>query len=137
MEIRKCSVVVDESTDISQTKTMEVVVRMNDELSCDIIDQLLCLPTIEDSSALGLTNFFVNNEIPYKDNMIDFAADGTNVMMGKDHYLQSLLKRYYPDIFVLKCTCHSLALIASHACEKLPTEIENLATLLESNPINY
>lgn len=48
-------------------------------------------------------------------------------MMGVRHSLSVLLKNDVPDLFIMKCVCHSFALCASYACEKLPSEIEQTA----------
>lgn len=47
-------------------------------------------------------------------------------MMGANNSFQSLLKNDIPNLFVLKCTCHSLTLCASYASEKLPNYVEEL-----------
>lgn len=40
-----------------------------------------------------VVEFFNNNEIPYKENMIGFAADSASAMSGEHHSLSSLLKK--------------------------------------------
>lgn len=62
----------------------------------------------------------------YKKNLIGFAADGANTMMGSRSSVQTLLKKDIPNLVVVKCICHSLALCASRACGKLPQIIEDL-----------
>lgn len=47
-------------------------------------------------------------------------------MMGTNHSVQTLLKADLPDLYVLKCICHSLALCASYACLKLSRTPEDL-----------
>ena len=85
---------------------------------------------VVDGTAEGLykllTDFFNKHAIPYKSNLIGFAADGTNTMMGPKHSLQTMLKADVPNIFIMKCVCHSLALCDSYACEKLPESVEDL-----------
>lgn len=58
--------------------------------------------------------------------MIGFAADGTNTMMGAHNSLQALIKKDIPNVFIIKCICHSLALCASYACENFPNGLEDL-----------
>ena len=58
--------------------------------------------------------------------MIGFAADTTNVMLGAHQSVAALLQQKIPDLFVMKCVCHSAHLCASYACEKLPRAIEDL-----------
>lgn len=40
-------------------------------------------------------------------------------MMGEKHSLKPMLINDVPGLFILKCTCHSLALCTSYACLKL------------------
>lgn len=47
-------------------------------------------------------------------------------MFGDRHSVKTLLEDAVPNIFVAKCICHSLALCASYACEKIPIEVEIL-----------
>ncbi len=75
----------------------------------------------------NVVNFFNDNGIPYKNNLIGFAADGANSMLGEHHSLSSLLQADIPHLFVMKCICHSYALCASNACLKLPRSIKELA----------
>jgi len=122
------SILVDESTDIACQKSLAIVVRY--VYNNTVTDQFLKLLKVEDGSARGLyttlIDFFKSNNVPYKENMLGFAADGCNTMMGEHHSLQSLLKQDIPDLFVMKCVCHSLALVASYACKQLPDSIEYL-----------
>ena len=46
-------------------------------------------------------------------------------MFGEHHSVVSLLKQKIPNIFTMKCLCHSAHLCASHACEKLPKAVED------------
>lgn len=124
----KFSLLVDESTDISAVKNLALVVRVCDNYKVD--DQFLTLLSIANATANNIyqviTNFFNSHNIPYKSNLIGFAADGANTMMGNNHSLKSLLINYIPQLFVLKCVYHSLALCAEYACRKLPDEIEKM-----------
>lgn len=73
-----------------------------------------------------ITNFFNQHKIPYKDNLIGFASDGANAMMGINSSLQKKLRGDVPNLFILKCVCHSLALCADYACKKLSDTVENM-----------
>lgn len=124
----KFSLIIDESTDLSTTKHLCLVSRyakMN-----RIKDCFLALIPLEEANAATLfehiVNFFRSNDIPYKSNLIGFASDGANVMMGRNNSVVTLLQTEIPNIFILKCTCHSFHLCASYACTKLPRFIEDL-----------
>ncbi|KAL5237061.1 hypothetical protein ACI65C_004471 [Semiaphis heraclei] len=98
------SILIDESTDRSAIKHLAIVVRIMDK------NQFL---------------FFNTNNIPYKDNLIGFASDGANVMFSCKHSVKTLLEEVR-GIFLVKCICHSIALCASYAAEKLPNTVEDL-----------
>lgn len=74
-----------------------------------------------------ITDFFNAHKIPYKCNLIGFESDGASNMFGRHQSLSVLLKKDVPYLFLVKCTCHSFALCASYACEKLPRVVEDLA----------
>ncbi|CAH1953952.1 unnamed protein product [Acanthoscelides obtectus] len=48
-------------------------------------------------------------------------------MMGANNSLASRLKEKCPNLFLIKCICHSFHLCASYACQKLPNDVEQLA----------
>jgi hypothetical protein len=56
---------------------------------------------------------------------VGFTADA-NVKIGGNYSLSTLLINEVPNVFILKCICHSLAFCDSYACKKLPNGIESL-----------
>lgn len=125
----KFSLIADESTDIGCMKHLCLVVRM--VINSKVMDSFFGLIQVQDATADSLyehvTKAFNEADIPYKINMIGFAADGANVMMGAHHSLSSKLKEDIPHLFIMKCICHSFHLCASYACAKLPKTVETLA----------
>lgn len=124
----KFSLIVDESTDRKCEKEMCMVVRSyRDD---NIKDDFFGLIKLSSADALTLYNhiveYFTSNDIPYKQNLIGFASDGANVLMGHQHSVMSLLKKDIPALYVMKCICHSFHLCASYACQKLPRFVEDL-----------
>lgn len=105
---------VDESTDISCSKHLCVVTRVFDENK--VRDAFFDLIAVTDVTAGGLhsalSGAFERAGVPYKRNLVGFAADGASVMMGSRHSVMALLKKEIPSLFVLKCTCHSFHLCA-------------------------
>lgn len=129
MNQNKFSIIADESTDRSTVKNLGLIVRIN----CNneqIKDFFLALIPVQEATGAALfehiVNFFKENKIAYEKNCIGFASDGANNMMGTHNSVVSRLKEAIPNIFVLKCICHSFHLCASYACEKLPQEVETL-----------
>lgn len=54
------------------------------------------------------------------ENVIGFAYDGCNTMMGQWNSVSSRFKEDFPGVMIQKCICHLLALCASEACKVLP-----------------
>lgn len=129
LQSEKFSLIVDEYTDISSTKHLALVTRyfLNDRVN----DVFLALVPVPNATAQALydevVGFFSAHSIPYKQNLIGFASDGASNMFGTHHSLSVLLKKDVGNLFLMKCTCHSFALCASNACEKLPRVVEDLA----------
>lgn len=130
MKKQSFSIMIDESTDKSSTKHLAVVSRMVQSSNFEVKDEFVKLIEVSDASAKGvydaIINFFSTHDIPYKHNLAGFASDGANVMFGNKHSIKTLLEQDAPHLFIIKCICHSLALCASYACEKLPNGVENL-----------
>lgn len=124
----KFSLIIDESNDRSTTKHLVLVARMIVEGNVHDVFAGLLTPT--DYTAEGIFNvivdFFNTNEIPYRENLVGFASDGANVMMGGKNSVVTRFKSEIPNIFIQKCICHSLALCCSHACSMLPQDVESL-----------
>lgn len=80
-------------------------------------DRFLTLLPMADATATtiytSIKNIFVIHDIPYKQNLIGLTSDGANVVVGTNHSVSKLLKDDIPNLFTLKCICHSFALCAS------------------------
>ncbi|XP_075543858.1 zinc finger BED domain-containing protein 5-like [Dermacentor variabilis] len=130
LRTQKFSLLVDESTDKATVKHLSLVARV---MNADggIMDAFLDLVPVSDATASSLYTslkvVFSAAEIPYDKNLIGFAADGANVMMGAHHSVASLLQEEIPGLFIMKCVCDSFHLCASYACKTLPRGVEDLA----------
>ncbi|XP_067211624.1 protein FAM200A-like, partial [Linepithema humile] len=133
INLQKCkfSILIDESTDISDKKLMCVFVQYVSPLTKKVTTQLLDLLSVDatDCSANKLFEIFKNmlhnKKIPLK-NIVGMASDNASVMIGCNNSFMSRLKLEIPGLVTLNCICHSSALVASKACEKLPESCENL-----------
>ncbi|XP_070516613.1 SCAN domain-containing protein 3-like [Cardiocondyla obscurior] len=131
LKTRKFSVLIDESTDISETKIMCVLVRYLSPINKKISTQLLDLISLDakdcSSSKIfeAFKNLFQTKQIPLT-NIIGLACDNASVMIGCNNSFMTHLKSEIPELITLNCICHSSALVASRACEKLPDICENL-----------
>ena len=123
------SLIIDEITDVSSTKDLAIVCRFYDKHRTRVVSEFYNMVPIVDSTAESLYTTFMSqlssDNIPTS-NLIGFAEDTTNVMFGEHNSVASRLKKDVPNIFLMKCICHSAHLCASYACEKLPRSIEEL-----------
>jgi hypothetical protein len=89
---------------------------------------LLDIVEIPDGSAKTLSDTVIDviQSRQIGGNFIGFCADTCNAMFGRFNSVSTILKQKYPDIALVKCTCHSLHLCASYASRKLPKSIEDL-----------
>jgi len=130
LRTHKFSLILDESTDRSTIKHLAVVIRIV-KAPLTILDRFVTLIEVNSATSQALYDhviqFFDVNNIPYKKNMIGYASDGANNMMGAHNSLATKLRNDIPNIFVFKCICHSFHLCASYACMKLPKYVEDVA----------
>ena len=121
------SLIIDESTDVSVSQILAVVVRYFDENQRESTDALLDTIEVDDATGVGLYNavkqLLSERGIPLT-NIIAFASDNCSTMMGAHSGFQAQLKKDVPAVFVLGCICHSFALCANHAASKLPSWLE-------------
>lgn len=74
----------------------------------------------------AIKNFLSMRNIPLA-KLFGVAADNASVMQEKISSVHARFREEIPDIFVIGCVCHSLALCSTAACKKLPTSVEILA----------
>eukprot|EP00794_Sanderia_malayensis_P001687 gene1687-1880_t len=72
-----------------------------------------------------LATIFAEDGIEWND-VIGYASDGENLMQGRNNSLLTQMKAAVPDLYILKCYCHSFNLVAGHACETLSNTAEQL-----------
>lgn len=130
LKTHKFSIILDESTDRSAIKHLALVIRIV-QAPLNIMDRFVTLIEVNSATSQALYDhvirFFNDNNIPYKNNMIGYASDGANNMMGAHNSLATKLRNDIHNIFVFKCICHSFHLCASYACMKLPKYVEDVA----------
>ncbi|XP_034946423.1 uncharacterized protein [Chelonus insularis] len=133
----KFSILVDESTDISAIKALCIVMRFYDCEASKIVSRFwdLCQAfsdtnLVDAATAEHLFNIvklsFDEYQIPYS-NIIGFASDGCNTMMGCNNSVATRFQDLCPNICIFKCICHFLHLCASTDCKQLPRQSEDLA----------
>ena len=58
--------------------------------------------------------------------IIGFSANTTNVILGQNNSVVSRIVKANSYCLTIKCNCHSCALAVSHACAKLPRNLEQV-----------
>lgn len=131
------SILVDESTDISDKKSLCLLVRFVCPVSGLVQTRLLELISVDarDSSAVKLyeavKNCLIEKDIPLE-NIIGLACDGANVMIGQHNSLFSHLKSDVPHLVLMKCICHTSALVASKCSKELPDFVEKIVSKIST-----
>lgn len=127
LQKNKFSLLVDESTDVSAVKHLAIVVRyLNGEEIVDRFPALIPVPDCTDNNLYKVvTEFFENNKIPRKENLIGYSSDGANNVSGAYHSLGALLEKDIKHLFRIKCICHSWNKCASNACKILSQAAES------------
>ncbi|XP_065370891.1 uncharacterized protein LOC135963040 [Calliphora vicina] len=129
------SIIIDETTDISTTKQIAFTVIFYNDDTSSIQYSFFDFKECESSTAKDIFNLLkstiTEKGIPFQ-NLVGFASDTPNVMFGQYNSVAKFLKNEKPDIAVIKCSCHLIHLVASKACLKLPTYLEDLLRNLGS-----
>ncbi|XP_026475949.1 uncharacterized protein LOC113381200 [Ctenocephalides felis] len=137
------SVLNDESTDISRTQNLCIIVRFYDAEPGKITSRFWVLYQIfneEDKSSEASAKHIFNcveksfqkYSVPLT-NIIGFGSDGCDTMMGDKNSVRTRFEQRCPGIYIMKCLCHSLHLCASNACSELPPECEKLPQLVHNH----
>ncbi|KAJ8943785.1 hypothetical protein NQ314_009652 [Rhamnusium bicolor] len=141
LKTTKFSVLTDESTDIAASKSACIVEKYFNEHFGKVMTSLWEVTSVFDEKgdpqfleSQGTTEHLFSQIMTAFDkynipptNINGFGSDGCNVMMGEYNSVSSRFKELCPDIFILKCICHSLHLCSSQACKSLSRATEDLA----------
>lgn len=129
---QKYSVIIDESTDVSVTKFMGIIVRYFSVAQNTIVSAFLSLEPIERADANGLVTSLVKclqcHGLSLQ-NLVGIGTDNASVMTGRHNSVYELLRTQYnlPHLVLIRCVCHSLQLAVSHASQQtIPRHIEFL-----------
>ena len=57
-------------------------------------------------------------------NIIGLGSDNCATMIGGSNGFKAHMLKDLPSFFVLGCICHSFALCANHAAERIPSRLE-------------
>lgn len=130
------SVIMDETTDKASIKQCALTVIYVDHLTGSVKTNFFDIFEMSSTTAEDLYNALLQSlrskDIPLE-NLVGFSADTTNVMFGIFNSVSALLKRDFPNIACIKCSCHMIHLAASKACLMLPRSVVDLLRNLGSH----
>jgi len=114
----KFSVLIDERTDISDTKLLCILVKYISPVNKKVVTQLLALLSLDatNCSADNLYKLFKKYLLDYQiplQNLVGMASDNASVMIGNKNSFLTHLK----VIPQLNCICHFAALVSSKASD--------------------
>ena len=99
--------IIGESTNVSVTQILAVILRYLDSNKHDVIDALLDTVEVENGTAQHLYQavkcLLKKRGIPFE-NIVVFGSDNCSTMMSKRSGFKKLLKDDIPSIFIMGCT---------------------------------
>lgn len=122
----KYCLLVDETTDVSSEKCLCVCVRFFDEVYGDVITAFLGLAPVVETTGEQLfeaTMSILRRSGLAIENCMGYSSDGAANMTGEHNSLWSRVKAFSPSCIKMPCMCHSLALCAQKAFDKLPSNL--------------
>lgn len=124
------SLILDESTDISVTKLLGIVVQYFSKMSLEIVTSFLTLTELKKGDSESITEAIKKTLLTYGldiKKLCGIGVDNANVMTGVHNGVYQKLKLDVPHLIMIKCSCHSIQLAVSHAsAEYLPRHLEYL-----------
>lgn len=123
------SLIIDESTDIACVKHLCVCVRFYNATLNKMASHFLGLIPVTSTTAESLyqhiKDYFVEIGLNLKQ-CFALGTDGASNLCGRHQSVYTLMKRDIPELLLVKCICHSLHLVCSHASEELPSCIDHM-----------
>ena len=123
------SILCDKATDITMKKVFCVNLRYLNKETCQPITRFYSLIPVEEGNAEGLfmclQETLEKDELPWT-KVLGYASDGENLMQGVNDSVLTRMKAAAPELFILKCYCHTFHLVAEHASKTLSKTAEQL-----------
>lgn len=128
----KVSLLVDESTTVSQISSLIIYIRVfipcndNIDVKGQPVNLFINLVELSDVTAKGIFNSLIENlrligftKDYLKKNLVSFACDGAAVMLGRQSGVSTLLKNMFPSILIWHCANHRLELSVADAVKSV------------------
>ncbi|KAK5925672.1 hypothetical protein CgunFtcFv8_018179 [Champsocephalus gunnari] len=129
---QRFSLLLDESTDVSVSKYLGVVMRYFSNTRQTIVSTFLGLVQLEGGDARSIAQAlvaFLEKCCLKKEKLLGIGTDNASVMTGNKSGVHQVLKEEYgiKYLVLIRCVCHSLQLAVTHASnDTLPRSVEYL-----------
>nr|XP_033339069.1 uncharacterized protein LOC117227702 [Megalopta genalis] len=119
------SIMLEESIDNADTKNLVFLARFveADKIYTSLIDCIRVKERAAEHLFKCLQLVLEKHALPIS-NIVGISIDNANMMVGKHNSLVSRLLNINKEIAVFPSVCHSIHLVAHHACNHLPPYIE-------------
>ena len=122
------SLIVDESTDVSQKKMFALCIGYYSVSTQSIRTTFLKMINLGPSATSDIIGAAIESVLATcgfsLEKLIGIGVDGCSTMVGIHHSVSTYFKDLIPEIVMFKCVCHSLQLAASKAAEAMPAHID-------------
>ena len=113
------SLLLDEATDVSCSKTLGLVIRFFSTKLCTIVTTFYCLLPIQSGEATSQVESIIcqlqQDQLPVSQ-LVGIGVDGANVNVGIHHSVSSLLKKQAPHHIQMHLPLSSSCSKQSHGC---------------------
>ncbi|CAM1331742.1 Uncharacterised protein r2_g4065 [Pycnogonum litorale] len=126
---RGFSILCEKATDITMNKVFCVNVRFLNGSHSEPVTWFYRLIPVEDGDATSLFNSLktaLEEDGLAWERITGYASDGENLMQGQNDSVLTRMRDAAPDLFVLKCYCHTFHLVAEHASKALSKTADQL-----------
>ncbi|XP_050062963.1 uncharacterized protein LOC126552316 [Aphis gossypii] len=117
-----------ESTDISVTKYLGIAIMYFSTQKSTIVTTFFGLEKLVECNAQAIVESVEKSLETYQidiKNLIGIGTDNASVMVGINNGVHALLKKYNPNLILIRCVCHSIQLATSFACSQtLPRHLD-------------
>jgi len=138
---KKVSLIIDESTSVSNKSVLAVYIRLSyfdsDNVSDEAFSFLLGLVELDSLSADSITKKLLSylrlnkfSDQYLSKNLIRVCSDGASTMVGKSSGVLTQLKEQFPNIFLWHCMCHRIELAVSDAV-KFSSQVNHVQIFLD------
>ena len=122
---RKFSLIVDETTDVSTTKQLCVLIRYYSQAKETILTAFVDLVSLVHACADDIFNAIkeclAGIDLKLED-CVGYGSDGASVMVGEHDSVWMRILAVAPNCIKMTCICHSLALCVQHAFREASLE---------------